>query len=76
MFSLSDSPPLVFNLNEGPDTPINSTVGSINATDPDGNVLTYNIEQVPGSPVFIPVNGGQQVMFTGPSLLNYESSDK
>ncbi|XP_019851361.1 PREDICTED: protocadherin-16-like, partial [Amphimedon queenslandica] len=64
----------VFNLNEGTDTPINSTVGNINATDLDGNTLTYSIEQVPGSPVFIPVNGGQQVMFTGPSLLDYDES--
>lgn len=65
---------VVFNLPENTSTPINSTVGSINATDLDGDSLTYSIEA--GSPQFVAVNEGEVVRFTGPQLLDYESSIK
>ena len=68
---------VVFNLPENTSTPINSTVGSINATDLDGDSLTYSIEEVmAGSPQFVAVNEGEVVRFTGPQLLDYESSIK
>ena len=68
---------VVFNLPENTSTPINSTVGSINATDLDGDPLTYSIEEVmAGSPQFVAVNEGEVVRFTGPQLLDYESSIK
>lgn len=60
---------------ENDSTPIDKIIGTVNATDLDGDILTYSVENVTGSPMFEMVNGGRDIQFKGP-LLDYESSTK
>ena len=65
----------MFNLYENDSTPINDIIGTVNATDIDGNLLIYTVENVTNSPVFEALSDGQ-IQFKGPSLLDYEDNIK
>ena len=65
----------VFSLQEGTGTPNNSIVGTVNATDADGDTLTFSVVSNVGEPRFDSVNGGEQIQLLGPEL-NYEQNQK